>query len=267
MEDLEQLARSESGWEERFSGTARLYGTEAVQRFRQAKVAVIGLGGVGSWAAEALVRSGVGELELFDLDDICVSNTNRQLHTTVKTIGQLKCDVLAGRMLEINPLATVTPRAGFVTRSNVESSLAGQYDFIIDAIDVVKHKAALLAHCGRHKIPVATAGAAGGLDDPLQLKRTDLSVTYHDALLAKTRKLLRQEYGFPVNTKRRFGIPAVFSAQQALPPQASEICAAEDGVGRSVRLDCSGGYGASVAVTAAMGMALSSIALARLARD
>ncbi|GAA3969830.1 tRNA cyclic N6-threonylcarbamoyladenosine(37) synthase TcdA [Allohahella marinimesophila] len=264
---------SDRGWQERFGGTSRLYGPEALSRFIGARVAVVGLGGVGSWAAESLVRTGIGRVDLFDLDDICVSNTNRQLHATTATIGQMKCEALAVRFRAINPLAIIQAHATFVTRSNLEATIGREYDFVVDAIDSVKHKVALLAYCARNKIPVATAGAAGGLVDPFQLQRSDLSVTYHDALLAKVRRLLRQEYGFPVNPKRRFGIPAVFSAEQAKLPMQADACAVEDdketelgkSAQQSMRLDCATGYGASMAVTASFGLALSAIALAKLA--
>lgn len=268
----------DKGWQARFGGTSRLYGPNALSRFIKARVAVVGLGGVGSWAAESMVRSGIGQIDLFDLDDICMSNTNRQLHATNATIGQMKCEALAARFRDINPLAVIRAHPTFVTKSNLESTIGRDYDFVIDAIDSVKHKVALLAYCARNKIPVATAGAAGGLIDPFQLQRSDLSVTYHDALLAKVRRLLRQEYGFSVNPKRRFGIPAVFSAEQAKLPLQAEACAvegidegipADDLVGgaaqQSMRLDCATGYGASMAVTASFGLALSAIALAKLA--
>lgn len=253
------------GYLDRFGGIGRLYGVEALEAFRRAHVCVIGLGGVGSWAAEALARSGVGQLTLVDMDDICVTNTNRQIHALNDTVGLLKADALKFRCEAISPEIRVRADIRFVTPGNVAEVMAPGFDVVIDAIDSVKSKVALLAWCRRNKQPVITTGGAGGLTDPTQIRVADLSRTYHDALLAKTRKQLRQQHGFPDNPKRRFGIEAVFSEEQPRYPDGQGgVCQNKPAPGESTRLDCASGYGAATMVTGTFGFVVASRALARL---
>lgn len=252
---------------ERFSGIARLYGAAALERLRAASVCVIGVGGVGSWAAEALVRSGVGRLTLIDFDDICLTNTNRQLHALDGCYGQAKVAAMAERLQRINPALVVTTVQDFVTPTTLHY-LDGGFDFVLDACDTLAAKCALLNHCRRHKIPVITAGAAGGRVDPTAIQVRDLSKTERDPLLASVRKKLRGEYGFPTNPKRSFGIPAVFSLEQPRysQPDGSVSCQrpkVEAGA-TPFRLDCGGGYGASTCVTATFGFAAVARILDRL---
>ncbi len=250
----------------RFSGIARLYGVTGLEQLAQAKVAVIGIGGVGSWSAEALVRSGVGNLDLLDLDDICISNTNRQIHTHQSSIGELKVEEMAKRLSEINPECQVSPIAKFVTEKSVENLLTKQYAYVIDAIDSVRHKCAIIAHCQRHKIRLITVGGAGGQTDPCSATVTDLSKTYHDPLLAKVRKKLRQDYRFSSNPKRRFGIEAVFSTEQLVyPTPEGGVCAGKPAPGDSSRLDCASGFGAATMVTGTFGFIAAARAVKRIA--
>ena len=152
-----------SDYQTRFAGIARLYGEKALTHFQQAHVVVIGIGGVGSWAAEALARSGIGELTLIDLDDICVSNINRQLHALSSTVGQDKVAVMAERIRQINPDCVVHQVADFIAADNLAELLGGKpVDYVLDAIDSVKAKTALIAWCKRRKIPLITTGGAGG---------------------------------------------------------------------------------------------------------
>lgn len=249
----------------RFAGIARLYGGRALDAFSQARVAVVGIGGVGSWAAEALARSGIGHITLIDMDDICISNTNRQIHTLTSTIGQQKADAMCKRLLQINPSCEVSSRLLFITEKNVGAELTG-FDYVIDAIDSVKHKCALLHHCQSNTIRVVTAGAAGGQSDPTLIQYADLSRTFHDPLLSKVRKNLRQHYGFPSDPQRRFGIEAVFSAEQPVfPTPEGEICKTRTVVADSLRLDCAAGYGSATTVTATFGFVAVSRVLRRLA--
>jgi tRNA threonylcarbamoyladenosine dehydratase len=251
---------------DRFSGIARLYGHAALENFYQANIAVIGIGGVGSWAAEALARSGIGMLTLIDLDDICISNTNRQIHTLTNTIGSLKTATMGERILAINPECRVNSVASFVTAKSAPQLLTRDYDYVIDAIDVVRHKAAIIAHCQREKISLITTGGAGGLTDPTQICTTDLSRTFHDPLLAKVRKQLRQQYNFSSNPKRRFGIEAVFSVeQQVYPDKDGGVCQRKPPPGESTRLDCATGFGAATAITASFGFVAAARVLSKLA--
>src|SRR5690606_10184147 len=180
----------------RFGGIERLYGRKALNAFRSAHIAIVGLGGVGSWAAESLARSGLGTITLIDMDDICVSNTNRQLHALEGQYGRTKTDVMAERLKAINPQADIRIHFGFLTLKNLTELVTPDLTGVVDAIDSIKPKAALRAHCQRNKLPIICAGGAGGQTDPTRIQVTDLSKTTQDPLLAKVRNLLRREYGF-----------------------------------------------------------------------
>lgn len=253
-------------YSDRFSGIARLYGVEALERFRQTKVAVIGIGGVGSWIAEALARSGFENLYLIDMDDICVTNTNRQIHTLKQTVGQLKVEAMAERLKGINPEIQVQPVMDFLTKDNI-ADLLSDMDFVVDAIDSVKVKAALLAWCKRNKMPVVTTGAAGGQTDPTQITIGDLNKTYNDPLAKKVRSLLRREYNFSRNEKRTYGIPCVFSTEQLKYPQPDgTVCQQKSFNDGAVKLDCSGGFGAATMVTATFGLVAASKVAEKIAK-
>ncbi len=250
---------------DRFGGIGRLYGQLGLERLSKAHVCVVGIGGVGSWAAEALARSGIGAITLIDMDDICVTNTNRQIHTLTNTIGQLKVDAVAERIIAINPECQVKAVMDFVTEKNLHE-LITNYDYVVDCIDSVKSKAALIAHCKRQKIRVVTTGAAGGQIDPTQIQITDLNKTTNDPLARKVRSLLRRDYGFSRNTSRNYSIPCVYSTEQLKYPQADgSVCATKSFVGESTRLDCSSGFGAVTMVTATFGFVAAARVVQRIA--
>ena len=258
----------DSDYDFRFGGISRLYGREAAAALRQAHVVVVGLGGVGSWAAEALARTGIGEITLVDMDEVCVSNTNRQLPALTGQYGRTKTAVLGERLRAINPEAVIHEHFGFITTSNVEELIGRHHSGVIDAIDSVKPKAALLAFCQRQKIPVICAGGAGGQLDPTQIQVADLSRTTQDPLLAKVRNLLRREYGFSRNPKRRFGIEAVYSLEQlTYPAPDGQVCRKKPGTDQAIRLDCATGFGAATPVTATFGMFAASRLINRIARQ
>jgi tRNA threonylcarbamoyladenosine dehydratase len=254
-----------SEYQLRFGGISRLYGQTAANIIQQSHFCVIGIGGVGSWAAEALARSGVGEITLIDLDDICTTNINRQIHALTDTIGESKVDVMAARIEQINPDCKIHVIEDFVTAENLRDLMANGFDYVIDAIDSVKIKTALIAHCKRNKIPLITIGGAGGQTDPSQIQLTDLSQTYQDPLLSKVRNQLRKEYNFSRNTKRKFGIDAVFSSEQLMyPDETGEVCHAKQSQDGAMRLDCSGGFGAATHVTASFAFFAVSKAIRKL---
>lgn len=234
-------------YQRRFGGIARLYGEQALERLQQAHICVIGIGGVGSWVVEALARSGIGELTLIDMDDICVTNINRQLPALTQTIGQLKTEVMQQRVQQINPQCKVHIIDDFLSQDNLSDYLDTGFSYVIDAIDNVKTKAALLAYCKRHKMKVITVGGAGGQTDPRQIQIADLSKTIQDPLLAKVRSVLRKEYHFSQNPKRKFGIDAVFSTQPLIFPQLTGACET------SASMNCANGFGAATMVTATFG--------------
>ncbi|VAW75373.1 HesA/MoeB/ThiF family protein =_ sulfur transfer pathway protein CsdL [hydrothermal vent metagenome] len=244
-----------TGNEPRFSGIARLYGSVAAQRICNMRVCVVGMGGVGSWAVEALARSGVGKLTLIDYDEICASNINRQVQALESCVGEKKTRALENRIRDINPKCSVTVVDDFATDRNLFDLLPPDkpYDYVIDAIDSIRFKAALIYHCKRNKMPVITTGAGGGLSDPTQIQIRDLSRTFNDPLAAKVRARLRANHGFSRNLKRYFGVECVFSSQQQVYPKADGSVGQQKPGVHGVHLDCSMGYGSASFVTGTMG--------------
>lgn len=239
-------------YRERFAGIDRLYGAGAGRRLQRCHVAVVGLGGVGSWVVEALARSGVGRLTLIDADDICLSNTNRQLHALDGQYGRGKAAVLAERTRAINPALVVDELAQFLVTANLQTILDRGFDLVVDACDSLRSKIELIAACKRRKLPLVVSGSAGGRTDPTQVRVRDLSRTEHDALLALVRKKLRAEHRFPRNPDRYFGIPAVYSLENVKYPQADgSVCGLrpESGADAAMKLDCGAGLGAALHVT------------------
>ncbi|TQV84601.1 tRNA cyclic N6-threonylcarbamoyladenosine(37) synthase TcdA [Aliikangiella coralliicola] len=239
----------------RFGGTQRLYGKQGREKLANARVTVVGIGGVGSWVAEGLARTAIGHIKLIDLDDICVTNTNRQIHAYQENIGRLKVEAMAERIKAINPACNVTAVSDFISADNQAELLSDKPDFVVDAIDSVPAKVALIAYCKRNKIKIITVGGAGGQQDPLKITVADLSKTWQDPLAARVRSELRRKYNFTKNPKRRFGIECVFSTEQlSYPTPEGEVCQQKQFSDGSVKLDCSGGLGASVVVTSTFGM-------------
>lgn len=234
-------------YEQRFGGIGRLYTSEGLAILRRSHICVIGIGGVGSWAVEALARSGIGKITMIDMDDICVTNINRQIHAMSGTVAQLKTEAMKERIEKINPECQVEIIDDFITPENIPEYLNRGYDYVIDAIDSVRTKAALIAYCKRHKIKLITTGGAGGQTDPTQIQITDLSKTIQDPLASKVRSLLRKEYNFSQNPKRKFGIDCVFSTQPLIFPKMGEGCEI------SATMNCANGFGAVTMVTATFG--------------
>lgn len=249
---------------QRFSGIARLYGREHAEAISKSHICVIGIGGVGSWVAEALVRSGVGKITLIDNDEIALSNMNRQIHTLNSTIGQQKVDAMAARLFEINPDLSLNKIDDFITVKTFEDYLLQDYHYIVDAIDSIKFKVLMINYCKRNKIPLITIGGAGGLTDPSKIEVIDLSRAINDPLLAKIRAKLRQEFGFPRNLKRKFGIECVFSTQQQVYPQDDGTVSQKKPGIHGVSLDCRFGYGASSCITATFGFVAAARVLEKL---
>ncbi|MEZ5277595.1 MAG: tRNA cyclic N6-threonylcarbamoyladenosine(37) synthase TcdA [Opitutaceae bacterium] len=249
-----------------FGGVARLYGRDGLERLRASHVCVIGIGGVGSWAAEALARSGTGRLTLIDLDEICETNLNRQVHALAGTVGQAKVNVMAERIRAINPACEVSARQGFFTAANADAILGEGFDHVVDAIDNVPNKCLLLARCRDLRIPVITAGAAGGRRDPGRVQTADLSRAIHDTLLARVRKILRRDFGFPRERRWKFKIDCVFSPEPTVYPQTDgSVCASKD-PDSELRLDCDSGFGTAAFVTGAFGFALAAGVVNRIAK-
>lgn len=234
-------------FERRFGGIGRLYGGPGLAALAAARVCVIGVGGVGSWAVEALARSAVGSLTLIDLDHVAESNINRQLPAVDPELGRAKVLALRDRVGLINPSCQVQTVEAFVTADNLDGLVSPDHHWVIDCIDSFRVKAALIAFCRRRRQPIITTGGAGGQRDPARVRVGDLRKTEQDPLLARTRRLLRQEYGFPANPKRRFGVPCVWSDEPQVAPADSCDTSPEGS------LNCAG-YGACMPVTATFGL-------------
>lgn len=211
----------------RFDRTGRLLGDPAMEKLWRSHVVVFGLGGVGSYTVEGLVRSGVGQLTLVDFDDVCVTNTNRQLHAQVRSVGKSKAELMAQRCRDINPDVQVTAVKDFYRAELADSMLAGPYDFVVDAIDNVKAKLHLLHECVTRKIPVVSSMGAAGRLDPTMIRVEDLCETHMDPFAKDIRKLLKRKYA--VNTDQPTGITAVYSIEPRRQPVALRYDDATDG--------------------------------------
>jgi len=252
----------------RFAGIGRLYGQQALENFSRSHVMIVGIGGVGSWAVEALARSGIGKLSLVDLDDLCITNTNRQIHALTHTVGQPKVQAISERLLTINPEIEITCHQSFYTQNSSEALLLQDTpQVVLDAIDSVRHKCHLLASCREHKIPVITSGGAGGLTDATRVTLKDLALTHNDALLQSVRTKLRSEHRFPKAEKKpvKFRIPAVFSDESPLFPQCDGTSSTERPAESPGGLKCDSGYGAATHLTATFGNTMAGWTLRTLA--
>lgn len=240
--------------ERRFGGVERLYGEGARMALHRSRVAVVGVGGVGSWAVEALVRSGVGHITLIDFDHVAVSNMNRQVQALGSTLGAAKVTVLEARLRDINPACEVAAIDDFLSTENLAQLIPpGAFDAVIDACDEAKVKAALIVHARFNKIPLMVCGAAGGKRDPLKLRCDDLGLVTHDALLSRIRNRLRKEFNILPRKNGKFGVACVYLEE---PSERSGTCTAGN-------LSCAG-YGSAVTVTAPMGFAAAAWCIERL---
>jgi tRNA A37 threonylcarbamoyladenosine dehydratase len=242
-------------YKKRFGGIARLYGEHGLASLKISHICIIGIGGIGSWAAESLARSGVGAITLVDLDDICITNTNRQIHATMDAIGKMKVQILKERILSINPDCEVSAIEEFFSNSTAASILETQYDYVIDAIDSLDSKCLLASLCREKNIPLITTGGAAGKRDPLQIQILDLGKSFNDSLLFQMRKKLRQEYNFEKPTghslskRRDFNLMSVFSPEEEIPAIQSECEFLET----TIKRNCDWGMGSTTHVTATFG--------------
>lgn len=252
------------GYRQRFGGVSRLYGEAALEALARAHIAVIGLGGVGSWAAEALARTGVGELTLIEMDEVCITNTNRQSHALASLIGQSKNQVIAARLRDINPEIQLHCIEDFLDSTNLQSLIGPQHHVVVDAMDAAITKSALVAYCSARKIRLVTVGSSGGKADPTRVQVADLARTEGDPLLAKIRTQLFRQHGFARDGHRKFRVDAVFSPEQMVYPKPDgSVCMEKQVMQDGVRLDCTGGFGSSVMVTGSFGFTAAARAIER----
>lgn len=229
---------SEGGYrlERRFDRSARLFSEGGMARLSEAHVLIIGVGGVGSFAAEALTRSGVGALTLVDFDSVCITNSNRQLHAMRGTIGRPKVEVMAERLRLIHPTGRVSALQEIYSRDNADTLLGGAFDYVIDAIDAVSAKVHLIATCIERNMPLVSVMGAAARMDPTLVRVADLMETYNDPLAAMVRKRLRQDYGVTRIKGESVGVATVFSIE---PPTAPSVPSYDQGEG--FRCVCPGG--------------------------
>ena len=219
---------------------------------------------MGSWAVEALARSGVGALTLVDMDEVCLSNVNRQIHATTETVGRAKAALLAERVGQIAPECRVSVEEVFFTESTMDRLLAPEYDYMIDAIDATKHKCLLIAEVRKRGLKLITCGGAGGSIDPSRIKIQDLARTINDPLLLQVRKKLRREYGFPKRSRQKFKIDCVYSDELPRFPQSDGSVACEREPGADYRLNCDVGFGSATYVTGTVGFFLAAEVVRRI---
>ena len=248
----------------RFDSIKRLYGQKALKSIRDAHVAVIGLGGVGSWSVEALVRSGIGNLSLVDKDEICLSNINRQIHATSDTVNRSKAIVLKERSLSIAPECKVSTFDMYYNITTSKHILSYDFDYIIDAIDSVEQKCLLISECINFNKNLVTCGGAGGKKDPKKLKFDDLSKTKYDPLLLQVRKKLRKVYGFPNYGNKSFGIKCLYSEEKPQEPK----CDFNNGIliskSSNHSFNCDYGFGSSTMMTGTMGFLLADYVISQI---
>lgn len=253
----------------RFGGIARLYGQAALDRFMSSRIAVIGVGGVGSWAVEALARSGIGHLTLVDLDEICITNVNRQLHAMDGQIGRQKTDAMAERTLAIHPGCDVHIIPKFFNEKSAAEILDKGFDAVIDAIDYARHKSLLIAECHARGIYAVTCGGAGGRRDPSRIRITDLAYSGVDPLLLQLRRGLRNDFGFPKTPRGQepvpFGIDAVYTDEPPWFAQCDGTVSKERPEEVSQRLNCSSGFGTATHLIASFGLMAAGRVLEKLA--
>jgi tRNA threonylcarbamoyladenosine dehydratase len=240
---------------DRFGGVGRLVGRAGLERLAAAHVCVVGVGGVGSWAVEGLARSGVGAITMIDLDDVCVTNVNRQLPALDGNIGRPKVAVLEDRIRLINPACRVEARTEFFTKESAERLLAPGFDVVIDAIDGMTQKAMLIAACVGKSVRCVTVGGAGGKRDATLVRTGDLGDSHGDGLLRLVRKKLRRDHGFAGGKGNQYGVRCVSSAEHPVFPWTDGTCSTEQEPGSNLKLDCATGFGTAVWVTAAFGFA------------
>lgn len=247
-------------YDTRFGGIARLYGLSGQQQIKSAHILVIGIGGVGSWVAEALARTGIGGMTLVDLDDVCVTNINRQIHAINATVGQFKVDAMRARIEQINPFCAVDIKQCFFSPKNLQNIFDKHYDYVIDACDDFTNKCRLIDYCKQNQIPLIVMGGAGGKVDPTQIQVTDMSFSSNDRLLARLRKELRVNFNFPGELQGEFGVLSVWSRERAVYPTA-DGCTTFRPPGYAKNMDCSEGFGSASFVTGAFAFAATSTVL------
>jgi tRNA A37 threonylcarbamoyladenosine dehydratase len=257
----------------RFGGVARLYGVLGLEKLLKSHILIVGLGGVGTWAAEALARSGIGAITLVDLDDICITNTNRQIHAHDTMYGLMKVKAIGHRIHAINPQCKVTAVEDFFTAKNAEEIFTSDYTYVIDAIDSLQNKCVLASVCREKNIPLIVTGGAAGKRNPSLIKVDDLGLACNDSLLFSLRKRLRQEFNFPSGAgftrskKQIFNITCVYSEENPVFPKSDGSICAMANQENNLKLDCETGMGSITHITGIFGFMAASHAISQITND
>lgn len=246
-----------------FEGIKNLIGPQDFKKVQDAHVLIIGIGGVGSWVAESLVRSGIGNITIMDMDDICVSNINRQIHATAQNIGELKVDEMKKRLLSINPQLNCHTIFDFFTQKNASLLLEKKYNFIVDAIDSVNSKAYLHDFARKKKLSILCIGGSGSRLDPTKIKVDDLNKSVNDKLLKQLKRKLRKEFSFSKFETKPFKIPTVFSTEIPLEPKKNE----QNDLKQNKIQNCQSGLGSASFVTASFGLVATSFIIKEIIKS
>ena len=233
----------------------QIYSPQGIERIQKSHFLIVGIGGVGSWISEALIRSGALHVTLVDLDDICASNINRQIHALENNVGKLKVHEMKKRLLAINSKANINMYEDFFSEKTAESILSTPYDYVFDGIDSLKSKCLLLAKCRERSLPIICSGGAGGKLDPTRIQISDLNRTKNDPLLFRVRKELKRSYNFPKYENKKFHIPTVYS-DEVVYKSPSET-----------RANACSLYGSLCHVTASFGLFMAGHVLNQMAND
>ena len=239
---------------QRFGGIYRLYGNSAAECISRARIAVVGIGGVGSWAAESLARTGVGCIILMDMDDLCITNTNRQIHALDGNYAKLKTTAMAERLRLINPEIEIIELSSFYKTSDPDQLFHQKPDVVIDAIDSMRAKAHLIASCYQRSIPCVSCGGAGGRIDASAIRMADLARTNGDNMLSQLRRQLRVDYGMPLQDRcPDIGIPCVYSPEKPRFPRCDGSVSHQREAGQLGGIGCASGFGSATHITGCFG--------------
>ncbi len=248
-----------SNHDQRFNGIASLLGESEANIVKNSHFLIIGLGGVGTWCVESIARLGANQITLVDLDDICVSNTNRQIHALDGSYGQMKADALAERISKINPDCKVNVHLCFFNEKNMEKIFAEKPSIIIDTIDAPREKALLINECFKRDVKVVSSGAIGGKTDPTMITVAELSKTKQDMLYRKVRQELKKKHLYPLG-RSKAKVQCVYSPEPSKKIQKCDI----DQTSKALKLDCNGGLGTATYMTGTVGFLLSHVAVKEL---
>ena len=251
----------------RFGAIARVITPSALERLKRSHVLIVGIGGVGSWTAESLARSGVGRISLVDLDDVCITNINRQIHAMTSTIGRPKVQVMKDRLSDIAPECEVTTVHDFFDKTTFDQILSQSFDMVIDCIDSLANKCLLIHECKKRSIPIITVGGAGGKVDPTQIRTSDLNQSTNDQLLKQVKRSLKREWDWDKDDKAHWGVQAVFSLERMKFLDSNGHLQYVPDLKQNRGINCTSGIGSTSWITGSFGLFAASMAVQSLVKS